>query len=193
MTDWGITGLRNEEGSSQAVFLDRDGVINRRVVDRYVRDWSEFSFLPGTVRAIRMLKELGFLVVVVTNQQGIGRGLMTEADLHGIHRRMIQEMERGGSVVDAVYYCPHTDESACPCRKPETGMLDQAARELKIELGRSYMVGDSPSDVEAARRAGCRPVFIGIPEDRPEKDCPVFPDLLSFADFLTREDGRAFS
>ena len=159
----------------KAVFLDRDGVINRLLEGDYVKDWSEFSFLPGAVRAIRMIRELGFLVVVVTNQQGIGRGLMTEADLHGIHRRLLLEMEREGAAVDAIYYCPHTAESACLCRKPETGMFLQAAGELNLGLDLSYMVGDSASDVEAARRAGCRPVFIGVPEERPGDDCLVFP------------------
>jgi len=140
-----------------------------------------------------MFKDLGFLVVVVTNQQGIGRGLMTEADLQGIHRRMLLELKKEGAVVDAVYHCPHTAESACRCRKPEAGMLYQAAGDLNIDLEASYMVGDSDSDVEAGRRAGCRPVFIGAPEEAPGDDCLVFPDLLSVPAYLAGEEGHVVS
>lgn len=169
-----------------AVFLDRDGVINRRVEGDYIKKWSEFHFLPGVAEGIRLIKSIGFAVVIVTNQQGIGRGLMTKEDLEEIHSRMLMVLDRDGAHVEAVYYCPHLADSGCKCRKPEPGLLLLAADELYLDLPRSYMVGDSPSDIEASRRAGCRPVLISSGGIITGNDCLVFADLISLAAALEK-------
>jgi D-glycero-D-manno-heptose 1,7-bisphosphate phosphatase len=142
------------------VFLDRDGVINRRLPGEYVRAWEQFRFLPGARAGMRLLKAAGYLLVVVTNQRGIARRLMSEADLAAVHGRMRAELERAGASVDAIYHCPHEIAEACGCRKPQPGMLLRAIAELEIDPARSWIVGDSLSDLEAGSAAGVPGVLV---------------------------------
>jgi D-glycero-D-manno-heptose 1,7-bisphosphate phosphatase len=145
----------------KAVFLDRDGVI---VVPEF-RDGRSFAprrlvdyrFYPGAATALTRLKEAGYLLVVVTNQPDVGRGLISDDVLDEMHRRL-----RAALPVDSVKVCRHTQEERCPCRKPQPGMLLESAVELGILLADSYMVGDRGSDVEAGRAAGCRTIFIDL-------------------------------
>lgn len=163
-----------------AIFLDRDGVINvRRPEVPYVREVAQFDFLPGALDALAMLSELGFALVVVTNQRGIAREIMTEGDLAAVHGHMRDEALKRGVCFDGIYHCPHEEFEHCGCRKPEPGMILKAAKDLKIDLVRSYMVGDTPSDVEAGKRAGVMAVRISGEEDG-DADM-VFPSLLDFA------------
>jgi D-glycero-D-manno-heptose 1,7-bisphosphate phosphatase len=143
-------------------FLDRDGTINHPAAPgEYIESWDQFRFLPRAPEAIALLRGAGFRIVVVTNQRGIALGRMSEADLEDIHRRMLAELEGAHAFVDAVYHCPH-GHGECDCRKPQPGMLLRASRELPgVDLERSVMIGDSESDMEAGRRAGCRCVRIG--------------------------------
>lgn len=139
---------------SGAVFLDRDGVINQNRPD-YVKSWEEFTFLPGVFSSLRRLAKSELAIVVVTNQSAIGRGLMSQATLEEIHARMTSEIARRGGRIDAIFYCPHRPEENCPCRKPRPGLLLRAAEELDLNLSRSYLVGDSLSDVELGLTLGC--------------------------------------
>lgn len=143
------------------VFLDRDGVVNvpTGIPHTYVTSWEGFAFLPGVARAIRELNEGSFRVVVVTNQRGVARGALAHETLDGIHSRMLADLEAEGAHVDGVYVCPH--EGGCRCRKPGTGLLEQADADVPCDRARSWMVGDSPSDVEAGRRFGVRTVLVG--------------------------------
>jgi D-glycero-D-manno-heptose 1,7-bisphosphate phosphatase len=142
---------------ARAVFLDRDGVINRKPAEgRYLTCWEEMQFLPGAVEAIALLNRAGFCVIVVTNQRCVAKGLMTAADLEAMHRRMSDVLARAGATIDGVYYCPHEMQPPCKCRKPEPGLLLRAARSRGIELPASWMIGDSDTDVEAGRNAGCK-------------------------------------
>lgn len=141
------------------VLLDRDGVINRERAD-YVKRWSEFSFLPGALDALRRLAVLGRPVLVVTNQSPVGRGLLARAALDEIHRRMRDEVARHGGRIDGVYVCPHRPDQGCDCRKPRPGLLEAAAREWSLALAESVFVGDAVSDWEAARSAGCRSILV---------------------------------
>ncbi|MDQ6898751.1 MAG: HAD family hydrolase [Candidatus Dormibacteraeota bacterium] len=149
--------------SRAAIFLDRDGVINRRRVD-HVKSWSEFEFLPGTLDALRTLREREAIVVVVTNQSAVGRGLVSLAELNGIHREMVTAVAASGGGIERVYYCPHSPSDGCRCRKPGIDMLRRAAAELDVDLQQSVLVGDSPSDVQAAQSAGCIAVLIAAEE-----------------------------
>jgi D-glycero-D-manno-heptose 1,7-bisphosphate phosphatase len=151
----------------RAVFLDRDGVINQKPPEgRYVTRWAEVEFLPGGADSVKRFREAGFLVVVVSNQRAVAKGLVTEEGLALLHRRMWQELFGAAKGFDAVYYCPHDTEPPCRCRKPQPGMLLVAAQDCGIDLAASWMVGDSESDVEAGRRAGCKTIRIGSPEVR---------------------------
>ena len=142
-----------------AIFLDRDGVINENRAD-YVRTWEQVVFLPGVFDALRALAGSDFAVVVVTNQSAIGRGIMAAETLQGIHDRIAQRITEEGGRVDAIYACPHRPDAGCDCRKPQPGMLLQAAADLDIDLARSYLVGDAVTDAEAALAAGARPIMV---------------------------------
>jgi histidinol-phosphate phosphatase family protein len=164
----------------RAVFLDRDGVINRKLPsDHYVKSPVEFEILPRVPQAMAMIKNLGFLLVVVTNQRGIARGFMTEDDLAAVHLFMADELKKAGAELDGIYTCPHRDEDFCQCRKPKPGMLLAAAARLGVVLSSSFMVGDSASDIAAGKEAGTMTVRIRSEED-PDADF-TFPGLWDFA------------
>lgn len=140
----------------KAAFLDRDGVINRKAPEgQYVTRWADMEFLPGTCEAIRLLNNAGFLVVVVSNQRCVAEGLITAEELESMHARMCREFHAAGATIDAVYYCPHDNQPPCGCRKPQPGMLLDAARRHGVQLAASWMIGDSERDVQAGRNAGC--------------------------------------
>lgn len=142
---------------NRAAFLDRDGVINRKAPgDGYVACWEEMQLLPGVIEAIALLNRAGFLVIVVTNQRCVAKGLVTTAELDVIHERMRDALARAGATLDGVYYCPHELQPPCTCRKPRPGMLLEAARAHDIDLTASWMIGDTDKDVEAGRSAGCK-------------------------------------
>lgn len=181
---------RKPRESRRAIFLDRDGVINRKLPpDRYVAHVDEFHFLPAAIDALALLSEMGFTLIVVTNQRGIARQLMTEEDLQRVHDFMRTEVAKKGVILDGIYWCPHEEFERCPCRKPEPGMILKGARDVGVDLSSSYMVGDSPADVEAGRRAGTRTVFIG--EDKTVDADMIFPRLIDFAVFLKDRGGNA--
>jgi len=142
---------------NSAVFLDRDGVINRKALSEsdYITRWEEMEILPGVERAIALLNRAGFLVIVATNQRGVAKGLLTNAQLECIHQRMCEYLADMGARIHGIYYCPHGLDPPCNCRKPKAGMLLEAARVHNIDLASSWMIGDSEKDVEAGIRAGC--------------------------------------
>ncbi|HYE64428.1 MAG TPA: HAD-IIIA family hydrolase [Pyrinomonadaceae bacterium] len=139
-----------------AIILDRDGVLNKRPPRaEYVRGWEGFEWLPGAKEALRLLKEAGYRVIIVSNQAGIAREAMTEADLKTIHERMKAEVIASGGQIDAIYYCPHHWDEGCECRKPKPGMLFQAQRDWHLDLSRTPFIGDDERDAQAAFEAGC--------------------------------------
>lgn len=137
-----------------AVFLDRDGTLIEDV--GYPRDPEEVRLLPGVPAALRRLAAAGLRLVVVSNQSGIGRGLIRTEEASAVHDRLVAHLGGQGIVLDGAKYCPHAPGEGCDCRKPAPGMLLDAAAELDLDLGSSFMIGDKQSDVEAGRRAGCR-------------------------------------
>jgi histidinol-phosphate phosphatase family protein len=140
--------------ANKAVFLDRDGTINRDVP--YCSKPDDFELLPGAAEAISLFNEHGFKVIVVTNQSGIGRGYFSEEMLARIHERIKILLDEQGARIDAVYYCPHHPDEGCNCRKPQPEMVLSAAKDLDIDLKQSYIIGDADVDIEMGTRAGCK-------------------------------------
>jgi D-glycero-D-manno-heptose 1,7-bisphosphate phosphatase len=143
------------------VFLDRDGVLNRKQPeDAYVTSWEQFQWLPGAVEAIARMNRAGMTVMLVTNQRGIALGRLTDAELEHIHRNMRAHLARHGARVDAIYYCPH-DIGRCQCRKPDIGLFTQACKDFpQAGAHNSVVIGDSHSDTQAGQRMGMRTIFI---------------------------------
>jgi D-glycero-D-manno-heptose 1,7-bisphosphate phosphatase len=179
--------------TARTVFVDRDGVIN---VNRpeYVTSWSAFEFLPGSLPALALLADRGLEVVVVTNQSAVNRGLLSRARLAGIHAQMCATIARHGGRVRAILYCPHRPDEGCACRKPRPGLLLQARQQLGVDTSAAVLVGDHPTDLEAARQAGCRSILVlsdrtsGWAGDEPPSGCiGVVPDLLAAAERIVAE------
>ncbi len=178
-------GGYKQENLLSAIFLDRDGVLNVKLPEgRYVKTPEELEIIPGAISALRLLKELGYLLVLVTNQRGIALGYMDEEDLERVHQCLRDHLDRGGVALDGLYYCPHDDSDYCNCRKPQSGMLFRASSEMGISLATSYMVGDSRKDIEAGKKAGTRTVRIANEND--DQADFTFPSLMDFALFLDR-------
>ncbi|HLB48421.1 MAG TPA: HAD-IIIA family hydrolase [Anaerolineales bacterium] len=142
-----------------AIFLDRDGVIIANHPD-YVRSWADVSFIPRALETLATMAGSPYAVVIVTNQAGVGRGLIPLAEAVSINERVRDEIVRAGGRVDGLYLCPHTGADNCDCRKPRPGMLLRAARELRLDLSRSWMVGDALTDLQAGEAAGVRPLLV---------------------------------
>ncbi|MEI7690676.1 MAG: D-glycero-beta-D-manno-heptose 1,7-bisphosphate 7-phosphatase [bacterium] len=150
---------------NKAVFLDRDGTIN--VEKKYLHKVEDFELIKDVPKAIKSFKKSGFLVVVVTNQAGIGRGLYKEEDVENIHEYLNLELNKFHTQIDAFYYCAHHPEHGvgkykivCDCRKPGIGMLKQASIDLDVDLNKSYMIGDNLKDIKAGNLAGCKTILV---------------------------------
>lgn len=139
-----------------AAFLDRDGVLNRRAPPhQYIALPAQLRLLPGAGSALRSLQDMGLALVVVTNQQGVGKGEMTPNDLDAVHEVMSARLASFGVRLDGIYACPHLESAGCDCRKPRPGLLLRAAAELDLAPAQSVVFGDSPADTEAGHAAGC--------------------------------------
>ena len=141
---------------NRALFMDRDGTV---MVDvGYPRQPDDVELLPDAPPTLAKLHDLGFKLVVVSNQSGVGRGLVTADEASAVHERFVEALRASGVELDGAYYCPHAPDEGCSCRKPSPELLERAARELGLDLPESFMVGDRDSDLEAGRRAGCRTI-----------------------------------
>ncbi len=185
-----------------AVFLDRDGTINVEV--SYLHRPADLKLIPGAVATIRRLNLAGYVVVVVTNQAGIARGLYGEADMHMLHAHLDTLLAAEGARLDAWYWCPHHPlfTGPCACRKPGTAMLEAAAADHGLDLGRSWLIGDSAGDIGAGEAAGCRTILVrtgygaalettlraGHPGPHPEVVVDALPDAVDY--LLEASDGR---
>jgi D-glycero-D-manno-heptose 1,7-bisphosphate phosphatase len=176
------------------VLLDRDGVINRRVGGGYVTCWEEFVFLPDALEALRLLTEKNYHVIVVSNQAGVGKGLMTNADLQEITGKFIGEVEAQGGRIRSVYYCTHRAEDECQCRKPKPGLLLLAQAEHHFAFEDTFFIGDSISDLLAAQAVGCLSILVSTApvaglEKPPHAPQATVPSLLVAATLLLSEKG----
>lgn len=165
----GTVQAKNLKNKQKAIFLDRDGTINKYV--GFLRKEEEFELLPGVAEAIKKINESGYLAIVVTNQPVIARGEVTYSQLENIHNKMETLLGKEGAYLDGIYFCPHHPHSGyegevkelkidCECRKPKPGMLLKAAQDLNIDLSKSYMVGDGENDIKAGKSAGCKTVLL---------------------------------
>lgn len=180
---------------NRAIFLDRDGTVNVEV--GYLTDLDKLKLIPGAGAAIKRMNEAGLKVVLVTNQSGVARGYFTESFVLETHKRLEQMLRDEGARLDGIYYCPHHPKAGnshytieCDCRKPGTGLIDQAARELNIDVKASYMVGDKWSDVELGQRAGAHTILVrtGFAQDDPGN---VRPSHVADPDFIAHDLGEA--
>jgi len=137
------------------LFLDRDGVINVKLDAQYVKNTEEFEFMIGAETAISKLSKIFNRIVIVTNQQGIAKGIMSDKDLDVLHNYMLFELKKNGGVIDKIYYCPHLATESCNCRKPKPGMIQQAIIDFpEIKVEDSYLIGDSDTDILAGNKMG---------------------------------------
>jgi D-glycero-D-manno-heptose 1,7-bisphosphate phosphatase len=167
---------------AKLVVIDRDGVINEDSGE-FIKSVAEWRPIAGSLEALAALKRAGCLTVVITNQSGIARGLLTESTLREIHARMMDAVRAAGGELAGIYYCPHHPDDACDCRKPRTALLRRAERDLGVPLAGVPFIGDRVSDVEAAEAVGARPILVrtgtGAATERrlaPER-AEVFDDL----------------
>lgn len=144
---------KNPLGRNRAVFLDRDGTINEDKV--YLSDVRNLKIIPGAIEAANLLKKEGFLIFIVSNQSGLARGFFGPEDLERIHDKIKEIFP-----LDGIYYCPHHPDEDCPCRKPKPKMVLDIADKFRVDLGRSYLIGDALSDIEMGQRAGCKSILV---------------------------------
>jgi len=183
----------------KVVFLDRDGVINKDSPD-YIKSWSEFEFLPRSLKALRHLKENGYAIFLITNQSVIHRKFVSKNDLESIHSRMIEVIRQHGGEIEDVFYCPHIPEDRCDCRKPKPGLIRQVQGKYQVDVNKTIMVGDSVKDIECAINAGCAGSILvqtgnGIDAERIliEKNIrpsAVVKDLYEAAQWLTHAEKK---
>ena len=168
----------------KAVFLDRDGTLNDD--PGYLGDPKQMKLLPGVGEALSKLHQAGFVLVVVSNQSGVGRGFFPVTALQPIHEKMNELLVPYKVRIKYFYLCLHKPEDKCACRKPKPFLLLKAAKELSLDLSQSYMVGDKTTDIEAGKNAGCKEsLFVG-PTPAPE-NCPCFPSLKEAADWILNQ------
>lgn len=145
----------------KVIFLDRDGVINQYPGDRnYITGAKEFKFIPGSIQGIKQLKDKGFKIFVISNQAGVSKGIYSEKDLQEITDKMLKGLKKHNVTLDGIYYCKHKDDDNCSCRKPKTGLLSQALKEMGKHASICFFIGDSFRDMNAAKEFGAKPVLV---------------------------------
>ena len=179
----------------ELIILDRDGVINEDS-DEYIKSPQEWHAIPGSIQAIGRLNHAGYRVVIATNQSGVGRGLFDIDTLGKIHEKMCQQLEEAGATVESIFYCPHTPEEGCDCRKPQPGMFQDIEKRLGKNLEGGYAVGDSLRDLQAAQAVNATPILVKTgkgmrtlqSDDELLERVLQFDNLYSFVDALLNGD-----
>ncbi len=165
---------------NKAIFLDRDGVINKEV--SYLSNPEMFEFIEGSIEALKILKQKTYLLIIITNQAGIARGYFTEETLKAIHKKMINNLIQNGVELDDIYYCPHHPDftGSCGCRKPNPGMILKAKLKYNIDLTQSYVIGDTLNDIQTGQAANCKTVLVltGYGKEEQKKIGSIIPDMI---------------
>ncbi|KHO46282.1 MAG: D-glycero-D-manno-heptose 1,7-bisphosphate phosphatase [archaeon GW2011_AR3] len=178
---------KKRSGRNRAIFIDRDGTINVEM-PTYLYQLEDFAFLPGSVEAIAKLSKTDYKLIIITNQGGVAKGIYTEEDVNKINHHIVSELKKHGAEIHRVYYCPHHKDGTvegysfiCECKKPGTKFFEEAAHEFKLNLKKSWMVGDRDFDIMAGARAGCRTVLVksGINGEEYYRNMTVEPDFVA--------------
>lgn len=143
---------------NKVIFLDRDGTINKDF--GYVYQKSKLEFLPGVIEALHLLKDAGYKLIIITNQSGIGRGYFSLNDYNEFNQYMIEELKKLNIEIDKVYYCPHTDEDKCNCRKPNIGLFEKAIKEYNVDIEKSYVIGDNKRDLSVCDKYNLKGILL---------------------------------
>jgi D-glycero-D-manno-heptose 1,7-bisphosphate phosphatase len=181
--------MAGSQRPARLVIVDRDGVINEDSRE-FIKSVAEWRPIEGSLEAIAALTDAGYLVAVVTNQSGIGRGLLDEATLDAIHRHMLAEVRAAGGEIAGIYHCPHLPDAGCECRKPRPGMMRAIERDLGLSVHGAPFIGDRETDIGAARAAGARAILVrtgsgaATEKSGAAHDVPVFDNLWSAARHL---------
>lgn len=178
----------------KVVFLDRDGTINKGPLAEYVTSKKEFEFIPGAVEALRLLFKAGYKIFIISNQQGVGKGVFSRETLDEITEEMLEAMEKKGAKIDGVYYCTHKEEENCLCRKPKTGLIGEAIKGLEVDLKEAFFIGDTERDIKTGKAAGCKTILTlsgktkssDAPKTWQAKPDYLFDDLKEAAQFILR-------
>jgi D-glycero-D-manno-heptose 1,7-bisphosphate phosphatase len=174
-----------------AIFLDRDGTINREI--GYLSEPEKFELLPNALEGLKKMQDMGYRLVIVTNQGGIGLGYFTKEDFYRVNKKMLTEVSKAGTMLDKIYFCPHSKAENCPCRKPEVGLVRRAKQDLNIDLAHSYFIGDSTIDIETGAKSGVKTILIEselVPDPTSLETKPDFvvKDLLEAAEVILKNE-----
>lgn len=145
---------------NKIIFIDRDGVINVDLIGDYIKTWNEFRFEPSAIEGLQLLYRRGFQIIVISNQAGIGDGVFRQEALQDIHQKMVQAFRKEGIEIRSAHYCLHGKEAGCSCRKPETGLFEDAVKNLPFVKANTYFIGDKKTDMEAGKRFGLKTAFV---------------------------------
>ena len=173
---------------NKAIFLDRDGTLNPD--PGYISDPKDYELYDGVTEALAKLQKAGYLLILITNQSGISRGLITEEQLESVHAKLKKLLKNGGVELDAIYYCPHHPEhpykgvSDCNCRKPKPGLILQAVKDFNVDTEKSFMIGDRVSDIKIGLASQVSPVCIAPKPFEGYENIPTFPTLIHAADWI---------
>lgn len=165
---------------NKIIFIDRDGVINVDFIGDYVKSWDQFRFESGAVEALKLLQNHDYEVIVVSNQAGVGDGVFPESAMREVHEKMVQVLEKNGVQIRSAHYCLHGKQAGCHCRKPETGLFEDAVQGLPFLKEKTYFVGDKKTDIEAGKRFGLKTLFVRTGHgqfDEAKLDASTQPDL----------------
>lgn len=172
----------NSTAVPKIIFIDRDGVINVDLIGDYIKSWDAFRFEAGAIQGLRKLTDAGYEIVIISNQAGIGDGLFTEEALKDIQKNMLRTFEENGIRIRSSHYCLHGKNEGCQCRKPETGLFDEALQGQELDRSQTYFIGDKASDIEAGKRFGLRTIFVRTGHgklDEPKLTGKLIPDHIT--------------
>ena len=170
-------GKKSIKKKNKAVFLDRDGTINKEIT--YLHEPDKLKLLPNVIKGLKLIQKLGYKLIIVTNQPGIGLGYFTKEDFFKVNLRMLKLFSKNKIYIDKIYYCPHSLSEGCDCRKPKIGMFKRAEKDLNLDLKKSYCIGDKTSDVLAGKKSGCKTILVKTGYKGLDKRYDIKPDFVA--------------